>query len=77
MNRNIEAFRALNLADPGAYIREYAPDRRSRDVVFLCMVLGQRQCDVAKAYGLSSSRIHQILNKTLRKLVWLYERGER
>ena len=77
VNRNIEAFRALELADPGAYIREYAPDKRSRDIVFLCVVHGQRQCDVAKAYGLSGSRIHQILNMTLRKLVRLHKGGKR
>ncbi len=77
MNRYIEAFRALELADPSAYIHEYAPDTRSRDIVLLCVALGQRQCDVAKAYGLSRSRIHQILNMTLRKLVRLHKRGER
>ena len=77
VNRNIEAFRALELADPGAYIREYAPDKRSRDIVLRCMVHGQRQSDIARAYGLSRSRIHQILNMTLRKLVRLHKRGER
>jgi len=77
VNRNIEAFRALELADPGAYIREYAPDKRSRDIVLRCMVHGQRQSDIARAYGLSRSRIHQILNMTLRKLFRLHKRGER
>ena len=77
MNRYIEAFRALELADPSAYIKAYAPDMRSMDIVLRCVAHGQRQCDVAKAYGLSRSRIHQILNMTLRKLIWLHKRGER
>ena len=73
MNRYIEAFRALELADPSAYIDSYAPDMRSRDIVLRCMVHGQRQSDIARAYGLSPNRIHQILNKTLRNLVWLHK----
>jgi hypothetical protein len=77
MNRYIEAFQALELADPSAYIKAYAPDMRSKDIVLRIMAQGQRQCDVARAYGLSGSRIHQILNMTLRKLIWLHKRGER
>ena len=77
INRNIEAFRALELDDPGAYIDTYTFDMRSRDIVLRCMVHGQRQSDIARAYGLSPNRIHQILNKTLRNLVWLHKRGER
>ena len=76
-NRNVQAFLALDLADPNAYIDAYAPDMRSKDIVLRIMALGQRQCDVAKAYGLSDSRIHQILNVTLRKLVRLHKRGKR
>ena len=76
-NRNVQAFLALDLADPNAYIDAYAPDMRSKDIVLRIMAQGQRQCDVAKAYGLSDSRIHQILNVTLRKLVRLHKGGKR
>jgi hypothetical protein len=76
-NRYVQAFLALDLADPNAYIGAYAPDMRSKDIVLRIMAQGQRQCDVAKAYGLSGSRIHQILNVTLRKLVRLHKGGKR
>jgi|DEB19_MinimDraft_3_1074340.scaffolds.fasta_scaffold421824_1 hypothetical protein len=76
-NRYVQAFLALDLTDPNAYINAYAPDMRSRDIVLRIMAQGQRQCDVAKAYGLSGSRIHQILNMTLRKLVRLHKGGKR
>ena len=76
-NRYVQAFLALDLTDPNAYIDAYAPDMRSRDIVLRIMAQGQRQCDVAKAYGLSRSRIHQILNMTLRKLVRLHKGGKR
>ena len=76
-NRNVQAFLALDLADPNAYIGAYAPDMRSKDIVLRIMAQGQRQCDVAKAYGLSDSRIHQILNVTLRTLVRLHKGGKR
>ena len=59
------------------HIDTYTPDMRSRDIVLRCMVHGQRQSDIARDYGLSRSRIHQILNMTLRKLVRLHKRGER
>ena len=77
MNRYIEAFRALELADPSAYIKTYAPDMRSMDIVLRCVAHGERQSDIARSYGLSPNRIHQILNMTLRKLIWLHKRGER
>ena len=76
-NRYVQAFLALDLADPNAYIDAHVPDQRSKDIVLRIMAQGQRQCDVAKAYGLSDSRIHQILNVTLRKLVRLYKGGKR
>jgi hypothetical protein len=76
-NRYVQAFLALDLADPNAYIGAYAPDMRSKDIVLRIMAQGQRQCDVARAYGLSDSRIHQILNATLRKLVRLHKGGKR
>jgi len=76
-NRYVQAFLALDLADPNAYIDAHVPDQRSKGIVLRIMAQGQRQCDVARAYGLSSSRIHQILNVTLRKLVLLYKGGKR
>ena len=76
-NRYVQAFLALDLADPNAYIDAHVPDQRSKDIVLRIMAQGQRQCDVAKAYGLSGSRIHQILNMTLRKLVRLHKGGKR
>ena len=76
-NRYVQAFLALDLADPNAYIDAYAPDMRSKNIVLRIMAQGQRQCDVAKAYDLSRSRIHQILNVTLRKLVRLHKGGKR
>ena len=69
-NRYVQAFLALDLADPNAYIDAYAPDMRSKDIVLRIMAQGQRQSEVARDYGLSPSRIHQTLNKTLRHLVW-------
>ena len=72
MNRYIEAFRALELDDPRGYIHMHVLDKRSRDIALRCVIFGQRQSAVAKTYGLSDSRIHQILNKTLRNLIWLH-----
>ena len=69
-NRNVQAFLALDLADPNAYIGAYAPDMRSKDIVLRIMAQGQRQSEVARYYDLSPNRIHQVLNKTLRHLVW-------
>jgi hypothetical protein len=69
-NRYVQAFLALDLADPNAYIDAHVPDQRSKDIVLRIMAQGQRQSEVARDYGLSPSRIHQTLNKTLRHLVW-------
>ena len=69
-NRYVQAFLALDLTDPNAYIDAHVPDQRSKDIVLRIMAQGQRQSEVARDYGLSPSRIHQTLNKTLRHLVW-------
>ncbi len=71
-NRYVQAFLALDLADPNAYIDAHVPDQRSKDIVLRIMAQGQQQSEVARDYGLSPSRIHQTLNKTLRHLVWLH-----
>ena len=69
-NRYVQAFLALDLADPNAYIDAHVPDQRSKDIVLRIMAQGQRQSEVARYYDLSPNIIHQVLNKTLRHLVW-------
>jgi DNA-directed RNA polymerase specialized sigma subunit len=43
-------------------------DPRRREVLRRCFLLEERQCDVAKALGVSDTRVNQLRNEGLRLL---------